>query len=154
VLHIVRDRRPERLIHLREVGTPDRIDNWWCDTAHATRLAKRPAELAALPPKLSPVETDSERLHGRDGSVRNVRATQAHSSDLGRSRWTVVKSHNPKVVGSNPTPATIASGQRPRFGGASLAPKKDQSRGPFPGNREGPLTMARRRRMAPELQAE
>ncbi len=28
--------------------------------------------------------------------------------------------HNPKVVGSNPTPATIAPVQRPRFGGASL----------------------------------
>src|SRR5262245_35110345 len=28
--------------------------------------------------------------------------------------------HNPKVVGSNPTPATIAPVQRPRFSGASL----------------------------------
>jgi hypothetical protein len=32
VLHVVRDGRPERLVHIREVGTPDRIDNWWCDT--------------------------------------------------------------------------------------------------------------------------
>jgi hypothetical protein len=30
------------------------------------------------------------------------------------------RSHNPKVVGSNPTPATIASGQRPSLGTASL----------------------------------
>ena len=41
--------------------------------------------------------------------------------------------HNPKVVGSNPTPATpatIASGERPRFGGASQvrAPVRQRDR--------------------------
>jgi len=38
-----------------------------------------------------------------------------------RTQWTVVKSLIARRSwGSNPTPATIASGQEPRFGGASL----------------------------------
>jgi len=68
-----------------------------------------------MSPNLSPVETNSRGRSGRNDTRWNVRPTQDHSSDLKRTR-----SHNPKVVGSNPTPATIEPGQRPRFGGVSL----------------------------------
>jgi len=50
--------------------------------------------------------------------LRSTRWTQPHLME--RAPNSALLAHNPKVVGSNPTPATIEPGQEPRFGGASL----------------------------------
>jgi hypothetical protein len=76
-----------------------------------TKRRSAPSSYCPMSPNLSPVDADSGALDGRNDTRWNLRPTQAHSSDLERSPWTLVKrliSRRSRV--SSPAPATIESG--------------------------------------------
>src|SRR6266511_1858113 len=91
----------------------------WRRHRGATRRVSLPRQRdpSVLSPNVSPVEADSGRLHGRNRTAPN---SEPNSGLLTVLNGSGRPPHNPKVAGSNPAPATIYPGQRPRFGGVSL----------------------------------